>query len=138
MNSAVRSSDYGSYVTFLFRLGNGEVTRDQACAVACVDPKTFDATLAVVESVLRPSRSSPRLYKTNITYRSLLKQFVAREDAFVPMVEVEEMLRGRGALVDGSPIDLESSLMQCAIFYWVCTVILKVEKKFFVFHWVCN
>ncbi|KAF8490573.1 hypothetical protein JB92DRAFT_3147850 [Gautieria morchelliformis] len=108
------------------RLGNGEVTRDQACAVACVDPKTFDSTLSIVESVLRATPSSPRLTQLSITYQSLLKRFGAREDAFVPMLEVEETLRGCGSLVDGSPIDLKSPLMKCAIFYWVCTVVLGV------------
>ena len=91
-SSGIRSSLHDS-THFSARLGNGEIARDQACAVACIDPKTFDSTVATVESVLPLSRSSPHLNQSKITYRSLLKQFVAREDAFVPMAEVEESLK---------------------------------------------
>lgn len=119
------SESYCIYLISLIRLGNGEVTKAQACAVACVDSKTFDTTLSNVESILRAARSPQRNQKA-ITFQALSKTYVAREDAYVPMMEVEEALKACGELVDGTPIDLNSPLTQCAIFYWVCTTILRV------------
>lgn len=115
------------YLTLFIRLGNGEVAKAQACAAACVDPKTFDATLSIVESALCTAPSTPRRNRTNITYQTLLRQYVTREDAFVPMVEVENALKDCGEPVAGSPVDLGSALMQCAIFFWVCNNILRVS-----------
>jgi hypothetical protein len=117
------------YLTYLIRLGNGEVTKAQACAAACIDPKAFDTTLSIIEDVLRTA-PSPQHNQRSITFRSLSKTYVAREDAYVPMVEVEEALKACGILVDGAQIDLGSPVMQCAIFYWVCTAILQVSITF--------
>ncbi|KAF8588567.1 hypothetical protein K439DRAFT_1629555 [Ramaria rubella] len=108
------------------RLGNSEITKDQARTAACVDRKAFDTTLSIVEGLL-PGPSSSRVNQSSTTYRSLLKQYdIPREDAHVPMMEVEYALKGCKALVEGNPIETDSSLMQSVIFFWVCTGILKV------------
>jgi hypothetical protein len=91
-----------------------------------VDAKTFDATLGNVERIV-PSSSSTGVNIRSITRESLVQLHGVREDAVVPMLEVEVALN-KSAKLDDFQIDPESNLVRCGVFHWVCTRVLSVVR----------
>lgn len=104
------------------RLGNTDVTKEVARHAACVDLKTFEKVQSFVEKALLSNTSPTKSKKNILTYLTLVQQYHGREDAHIPMVEVEKA-------VSQSQEDADTStpLFQGAIFSWVYINVFKLN-----------
>lgn len=107
------------------RLGNNDITKEVARNVACVDLKVFEKAQLSIERALSSQSSPIKPKKNSITFQSLIQQYDGREDAHVPMVEVERALLQSKAVEDTS-----TPLYQGAIFSWVYINVFEVSKAF--------
>jgi hypothetical protein len=108
---------------YYFRLNNGDVSQKVAQTASCLNDKVFARTLNIVRKAIADDGGPNKSVATNYTTLTRSYKIGMVSTVVAWMDEVEKTLMLKEVLP--AKYDVNSPLVKCAIFFWVCKM-LKV------------